>query len=289
MKYTRLVEKYLDGELKGEELSSFEREILKNPEVAEEVERVRNLDAFSRKHFDVLTSTRDLLEDTDDMNYSAEECSFNDDLENIKIQKIYESDPDYLDFRKKVKTISLKNYLRVTTKDKVLVPGYIIWLVAASFAILLAFTFLNIFTGNKPGDNHDIFANFYNPYPADLVVRNTTDVPDDLFTKGLDEYNLYNFGSALSYFNSVESGNIKNNSINLLKGICLIETGDFEAGIQEFGKLTGDPVLNDYGLWYTGLCYIELGLPEKARDLFKELSGRDGYFEKTAKRILKDL
>ena len=46
MKYTWLVEKYLEGELKGEALRKFELEILRKPEVAKEVEKIRSMNNF---------------------------------------------------------------------------------------------------------------------------------------------------------------------------------------------------------------------------------------------------
>lgn len=289
MKYTRLVEKYLDGEMKGMELSNFERDILKNPEVAEEVERVRSLDEFSRKQFAVLASGQDLLEDPEDIAHCIEEFSVKDDLERLKIQKIDESDPDYLDFRKKVRSVSLQNYIKVTTKNKVLVPGYVIWIAAACFALLLSFSLLKIFTGNHPADMHELYARFYNPYPADLLTRSMANIPADPYAMGLDEYQNSNYGSALAWFNTVESGSIKNKAIYLLKGICLMETGNFEAAILAFVNLSGDPVLNDYGQWYTGLCYVKLKMPGKARELFTELSNREGYYKKVSDQILKNL
>jgi hypothetical protein len=289
MKNTWLVEKYLDGELTGEELSNFELEILKNPEVAEEVERVRSLDAFSRKQYGILASTQELLEDPEDMPHYLEEYSLKYDLESLKIQKISESDPDYQDFRKKVKAISLQNYLKVTTKNKILVPGFIIWIAAACFALLLAISLLYVFTGSKPENLHDVYASFYNPYHADHLVRDKAYVPADPYNIGLDEYLKSNYGLALSYFNEVESGSINYKSIYLLKGICFMETGNFENAILAFKNLLDDPVLNDFGQWYTGLCYIELQLPGKARELFKELSRREGYYRKMSKQVLKSL
>jgi tetratricopeptide (TPR) repeat protein len=289
MKNTWLVEKYLDGELTGEELSNFELEILKNPEVAEEVEHVRSLDAFSRKQYGIFSSTQELLEDPEDMFRSLEESSLKYDLESLKIQKISESDPDYQDFRKKVRTISLKNYLKVTTKNKILVPGFIIWIAAAGFALLLAVSLLNVFTGSKPENLHDVYASFYKPYPADLLVRDQVYAPTGPYTMGRDEYMKSNYGLALSYFNEVESGSINYKSICLLKGICFMETGNFENAILAFRNLSDDPVLNDLGQWYTGVCYIELQLPDKARELFKELSGREGYYRKMSGQVLKSL
>jgi hypothetical protein len=289
MKYSRLVEKYLEGEMKGEELRSFELEILKNPEVAEEVERIRSLNAFAKKQYSLLSSEHDLLEDPGNMAGSLEESSMKNDLESMKIHKINESDPGFMDFRDKVKAVSLKTYLRYTTKNKILLPGYVIWIAAACVTILLAFPLIKHFTTSKPGNLHDVYASFYNPYPADLLKREKTYITDDQYTKGLNEYLNSNYGSALSYFNEAESGNVINKAIFLLKGICLMETGDFQNAILSFRNLYGDPDLNDYGQWYTGLCYIGLNMPDKARELFKELSGREGYYRKMSGKVLKSL
>ena len=158
MKYTWLVEKYLEGELKGEELHNFELEILKNPEIAEEVERIRNLDAYSRKQYDLLTATHELLEDPDDIQLSVEEAVIKNDLESLKIQEISENDPDYHDFRKKVRAVSLRNYLKATAHNKILVPGYAIWTAAACFILLLTFTLLSNFTDKENKNRHDVYA-----------------------------------------------------------------------------------------------------------------------------------
>ena len=289
MKYTWLVEKYLDGELKGEELHNFELEILKNPEVAEEVERVRNLDAFSRKHFATLTAAQTLLEDTSEIPNPLDEASWKNDLESMKIQKINESDPEYQDFRKKVKAVSLIHYLKITAKNKIIVPGYIIWTAAACFALLIAISLLSVLNNNNTENLHSVYASFYDPYPADLVARDKTLVPADPFTMGLNEYLKSNYGSALSYFNEVGTANEINKSIYLLKGICLMETGKYENAILAFSSLSDDPILNDFGQWYTGLCYLQLEQPDNARGLFKEISLRKGYYRNLSRMVLKSL
>jgi hypothetical protein len=289
MKYTRLVEKYLDGELSGEELRKFELEILKNPEVAEEVERIRNLNAFARKQYSLLTSAEELLEDPDISLLSIDESVVRDDLETLKIHRITEMDHDYQDFRKKVKAVSLKNYLKTTAKSKILIPGYAIWLAAACFILLLTFPLLNILTSREPENLHNVYTSFYEPYRADLLVRNKTSVPDDRYKKGLNEYMNSNYRSALSYFNEAESEDILNNSIYLLKGICLMETGNYEPAILTFNNLSNNPVLKDHGQWYTGLCFLELKQSDKAREIFREMSRREGYYKNMSKKVLKKL
>jgi hypothetical protein len=289
MKYSRLVDKYLEGEMKGEELRNFELEILKNPEVAEEVERLRSLNSFAKKQYEILSSTHELLEDPENMADSLEESSMKNDLESMRIHKINESDPGFMDFRKKVKAVSLKTYLRYTTKNKILIPAYVIWIAAACITILLAFPLIKHFTSDKSVNLHDVYASFYNPYPADLLLRDKSYVEDDIYKKGLNEYLNSNYGSALSYFNEVESLPTINKSIFLLKGICLMETSDFQNAVLAFRNLTGDPVLNDYGKWYTGLCYLKLEMPDEASELFKELAGRKGYYSRMSGKVLKKL
>jgi tetratricopeptide (TPR) repeat protein len=289
MKYTWLVEKYLEGELRGEELRNFELEILKNPEVSEEVERIRNLDVFSRKQYALLTTTHELLEDLNDIHPSLEESLLNKDLESMKILEISESDPDYQDFRKKVKAVSLRNYLKTTAKNKILVPGYALWITAACFMLLLTFTLLSIFTDKENKNLHNVYASFYQPYQADLLVRNNSSVETDPYMMGLSDYVKSNYGRALTFFDEVESGNEINKSIYLMKGICLMETGKYEDAILAFGFLSDDPVLNDYGQWYTGLCFLKLEQPDKARELFRVMSSREGYFRDMSERVLKRL
>lgn len=289
MKYTWLVEKYLEGELKGEELHNFELEILKNPEIAEEVELVRNLDAFARKHFTTFTASRALLEDPGEMPDHLDEASLKNNLESLKIQKIDESDPNYHDFRKKIRAVSLKHYLKITAKNKVIIPGYIIWTAAACVTLLIAVSLPGIFNRNKSENLHSVYASFYAPYPADLLARGKTLPPADPYTMGLNEYLESNYESALSYFNEVGAENEINKSIYLLKGICLMETGNFKNAIIAFSSLSDDPILNDFGKWYTALCYLELEQPDNARKLFREISQREGYYRNLSRMVLKSL
>ena len=67
MKYTWLVEKYLEGELSGEAFRKFELEILRKPEVAEEVERIRSMQKFMQHQHSKLMDSSGLIEDYEDL------------------------------------------------------------------------------------------------------------------------------------------------------------------------------------------------------------------------------
>ncbi|KPK80615.1 MAG: hypothetical protein AMS27_16655 [Bacteroides sp. SM23_62_1] len=290
MKYLWLVEKYLEGEMKGEELRHFELEILRNPELAEEIEQVREMDAFSRKQYAKLISTSELVEDLEDMDHVLDESLMRSDLESLEIRKISPHDNEFHDFREKVKAAGLRKEIKEKQKNKVLISRNIILVSAASIAILLAFSLTLLFTRSSVTNLETVYEKFYQPYPADLLIRDLNGTAKDLYHLGLSEYQQANFGMALTYFNQIPQESEMNNAIYLLKGICLMELKQFDNAILAFNNLDDDPVLSIYGNWYRGLCYIKLNKPELAKDELLLISARqDSHFKKTVKTLLKSL
>lgn len=289
MKYTWLVEKYLEGEMKGEELRHFELEILRNPDLADEIEHVRQMDAFSKRQYTKLLSTSELVEDYDDMQNVVDDSLIKSDLENLEIRKISKNDPEFHDFKEKVKTSSFRKEIKEKHKNKILVPRNTILVAAASFAVLLAFSLITLFIKSSPGNPEVLYEKFYEPYPADLLVRDINTLADDPYQLGLLEYHQANYGMALTHFNQVPPGSEINNAIFLLKGICFMELQQFDMAILSFNSLNNDPVLSIYGKWYKGLCYVKMDNPERARDELLLISEHDRYFKRAVRKFLKSL
>ena len=88
MRYTWLVEKYLEGELSGEALHKFELEILRNPEAARELERVRSLQKFMENHHAIMSSRSGLIENFDDVENVIPEHEIAEEMEELKIRKV---------------------------------------------------------------------------------------------------------------------------------------------------------------------------------------------------------
>lgn len=289
MKYIWLVEKYLEGEMKGEELSRFELEILRNPELANEVERVRKLDLFARNQYARLRDTLELVEDYNDMQNVVDYSLLGDDLESLQIRKISNNDPEFNDFREKVKAASLRKQVRENFRNKIMISRKAILIAAASFAFLLAFSLIAVFTRSAHNNPALAYESFYEPYPADLLVRDLVITTADPYQSGLSEYQQANYGMALNHFNRIPPESEANNAIFLLKGVCYMELKQFESAMICFDSIMNDPVLSDYGKWYKGLCYIKLGEPGHAREVFSQITEQGGHFSKQAKNILKSL
>lgn len=288
MKYTWLVEKYLEGELQGKELSDFEILILKDPAVAEEVENIRKLNAFCIEQHSKLKSKGALREDFNDPQHISGEDEILNDLDGLRIKKISDT-AGYQDMVRKI-----KKTIREESPDKkqariFFLVKHSFWLTAASFALILTVSVFLLSRSNRDSDPQVIYRQFYQPYSPELTVRNTESALADDYLSGLDEYRNGYYSKALEYFNaslSVDPGNL---SVYLFKGISLMELGDYRQALTVFGQLSGDPILDEYGRWYSGLCFLRLDRPDEARKIFKGLKKQDSYFSSQSRSVLKQL
>jgi len=287
MKYTWLVEKYLEGELQGEELREFELKILRDPEVAKEVEEIRKLHAFTAEQLGKKFADN-LLEDEDPA-HTIQDEDLEIDMNNLKITKLSDEDVDFQKFRQKVKSASLEYQVRENRKSKIIFNRKVFWGAAAAIVILFALSLTGIVMTHGNKDLLVIYSEYYQPYPYSNTVRDTEPVTKDLFDLGTEAYVNANFGLALDYFNRVAADSPSYTTAFLFKGICYMETDQYEKAIQSFNQLSGNRILNEYGEWYRGLCYIRLKDRENARNEFEDIAERGGYYSKKARSILKRL
>ena len=287
MKYTWLVEKYLEGELHGDELRDFELEILRNHNVAKQVEEIRKLHAFTGEQINK-KFIDNLLEDEElDRKFPNEEIQA--DMNDLKIRKLNPEDTEFQKFKQKVKSASLDYQIHENEKDKIVLNKRMFWGAAAMLAILLCFSLTTILLTNNKKDLQVIFSEYYQPYPYNPGVRTMETVSQDDFDMGAEAYINANYGLALDYFNQVSADSPSYSTTFLFKGICFMEMDQFDQAIQSFNQLSENRILNEYGEWYRGLCYIRLNEPDQARNEFEKIIQKEGYYSKQAKSILKGL
>lgn len=107
------------------------------------------------------------------------------------------------------------------------------------------------------------------------------------FQKGINAYNQQLYDDALTFFNLVEKTDTFYTRSQLFTAIIKMEKGDYNNAIELLTNVT-DPTLQNEIYWYSGLCYIQLGQPEKARTELQKLKGTS-YREKDVKELLKEL
>jgi len=289
MKYTWLVEKYLEGELSGEALRKFELEILRKPEVAEEVERVRSMNHFMKEQHIKFQDSIGLIEDYEDNKNVIDEEIIRQDLDGLRVRKISSDQKKVNDLKTKLTESKVSLTLVDQQSNKVLVRKISVWLAAASVAILMV-TSISLLTG-KSGtvDYMAAYQQFYSAPQADLLVRDIGQVIDNTYNLALDQYDQKKYEMAFQLFNDIPEESPPNIHYYLYKGITAMELGDFQVAVKLFANLMSDPVLKHEGMWYLGLSYIALEDIPAARAVFKEIIASDGYYKKQAKKLLRSI
>ncbi len=289
MKYTWLVEKYLEGELSGEALRKFELEILRKPEIAEEVERVRSLNHFMQEQHSKFQDSIGLIEDYDDIENVIDEENIRQDLDGLKVRKISTDQKDIIDFKTKLTESRMSHALSDQQSNKILVKRVSVWLAAASLAILVVTSSLLLMGKNGPVDYMAAYQQFYNAPEADVPVRSPASETGDPYTLALQMYNQADYERAFLLFNSIPEESVYNNAYYLYKGLSAMELGDFQVAIGLFDKLETDLVRKHEAIWYKGLCYLGMEDLPAARTVFKEIISTNGHFKSSAKSLLKSI
>ncbi|KPL14516.1 MAG: hypothetical protein AMS23_03215 [Bacteroides sp. SM1_62] len=289
MKYTWLVEKYLEGELSGEALHKFELEILRTPEVAEEVERVRSMNHFMQEQHQKLKDSIGLIEDYEDSENVIDEEVIRQDLESLKVRKISAKQKDVIDIRAKLTESRISHALTNQQSNKVLVRKVSVWLAAASVAILLATASLLLIGKKGPVDYMAVYKQYYSAPLADISERSSTLGPNSTYAMALREYNQASYEIAYQLFDDIPEASVHNNYYFLYKGITAMELGDFQAAIELFDHLMTDPVRKHKAMWYAGLSYLGLEDARTARSVFKDIVKTDGHFKKQARMLLRSI
>ena len=178
MKYTWLVEKYLEGELSGEALRKFELEILRKPEVAEEVERVRSMHQYLREQHSKYIDSIGLIEDYEDSENVIDEQLIRQDLEGLKVRKISADHKVIAAFQTKLTESRISRTFTDRQSNKVLVRKAVVWLAAASVATLLVLSSVLLTGKNASVDYMAVYDKFFTVYPVDISARSTESMED---------------------------------------------------------------------------------------------------------------
>ena len=289
MKYTWLVEKYLEGELSGEALRKFELEILRKPEVAEEVERVRSMHYFMQEQHSKLQDSIGLIEDFDDMENVVDEETIRQDLDGLLVKKISAGQKEVIDLNTKLTETKVSHTLVEQRSKKVLVRKVSVWLAAASVAILLGLSF-SLIIGNSQADYMAMYEQHYAAPEADLGVRGVLSGTDyGLYSKAKGFYNGQDYEKAYQYFDDLKASPPEP-VYYLYYGNSAMALGDHQKALEIFENLKNSGTsINVEAEWYRGLCHLALENQDAARKVFEHIVSIEGHNYKQAKKILRKI
>jgi hypothetical protein len=289
MKYTWLVEKYLEGELSGEALRKFELEILRTPEVAEEVERVRSMNHFMKEQHSKFQDSIGLIEDYEDSENVIDEEIIRQDLDGLKVRKISNDQNNASDLKTKLTESKISHTLVDQRSKKVLVRKVSVWLAAASIAALMV-TSITLVTGKGGSvDYMAVYEQFYSAPIVDLGDRGINPEIEDTYYQARVQYDQKNYEMAYPLFEKISEESLPEIKYYLYKGVTAMELGDFKVALKSFENLLSDDVQKHEGMWYIGLTYIAMDDIPNAQQKLKEIIATDGYYKKEAKKLLRKI
>lgn len=282
MNYSEEIDNYLDGELQGNELRQFENELLMNPELAEAVDKFRNLYDFIRQqHAKMMSGTG--------KKYRIEDQEINELIDTYRLKNGEEEPEDEKLFRKKLEN-AYRNHIQNTRKHG-LMKTRRIWFAAAAIGLLIIVTSVIYYLQNKTYSNERLYSMYYEPYNKNIFTRIESGEPEGIFMQAMIKYADEDYENALDLFKRVPSTDDLILPAHFYSGISFMQTGQYHEAASSFLFIIKhlDNELIYQSEWYLGLCYLKTNETDKAFTQFKKITGSNSIYKENAEDILKNI
>jgi hypothetical protein len=251
---TELIERYIEGELQGEELEKLENRIKSDPEFASEVKLHRELDEFLRNKFDYIQKR--------------------EQLEHIYEEVILKKRKSDIQTVEPAKTSSLKWYYKV----------------AAGIALLIGIAAILFFT-LRPPKNERLYAQYFKVYDASEIVRGDVQPGESPFKTAMDAYTKKDFETSYKLLDEVCSIDKENSEAFFFKGISAMKIEKFDTAVTSFKVvLSSTSLYIDAAEWYIALCYLGKNDISNAKKVFQHIIiNPNNFYKDKACSLLKDI
>jgi hypothetical protein len=260
----KLVQKYLDKEMSGEEIKAFEEELKVNPDLYEEL-------LF---HKEVDSAIKELIE------------------ENMFLKNLEIAHDSYLKTMKKggKTNIFSRKFAFMPEEDRPKTRP-VVWYAAAAAATLIigSAAFFAIQSG---GDSPDrLYAEYKIPYEIGGVQRSGSNTTEDLYMTALALFEQKDYKACIANFDKlIAQGNVKP-SVYYYKGLALLETDNAREAIKNLKIIAGNnqSELQQEAEWFLGLAYLKAEDVVNAKIQFAHIEKLYKYYKVKAREILDKL
>jgi tetratricopeptide (TPR) repeat protein len=137
----------------------------------------------------------------------------------------------------------------------------------------------------------EIIEKYYSPYEAPSTTRSGAIVSFEDYNTALEYYKIGDFRKAAVYFSKVLDREPDNMGSALLNGISNYEIKNYPEAEGSFKKVIVDDnsYFVDHAQWYLGLCYVQTGETQKAKDQMSLVDKSNSIYSKKARKILRSL
>ncbi|KPK84095.1 MAG: hypothetical protein AMS27_10915 [Bacteroides sp. SM23_62_1] len=282
MDYTELFDRYLDGQLKGEELEDFENRLETDPELKNELEQFRILNAVAENS----VGGNENEEIEDEIDKETEKLS-TDDISEFGKENRDLSDSDLDDFKEILKEAENSYFHHSKSRYKEI---RIIWYASAAVLIIALSTASFLFVRESQQRKADLFAYYYEPYIKSDQIFELTRTNDD-FYYAIKVFEAGDFSRATLLFRNLSDSSELQVYALFYDGLTSIELGRWEDAIHSFQQAIGcgESQMDASIRWYLGLCYLRIDDDESAKKQFEVLSSEKNPYTIKARKILRIL
>ena len=259
MKSTILIEKYLDGTLKGNKLKDFE----KNMNNSDELKKL----VIIHKEVNESIECEDVIRFRNKLDY---------------IYSLFRKSENH---KEKDSVIGLRqqNKVGLFVKYRLLIAASI------SLFIIIGALFFYMLKA-KEYTNDELFSMYYQPYTHDISRGSDSHILSDL-ESAIILYDNFNYQQAHKEFSFINEQYDENYLAKFYYGLTCIEMEEFDKAIQQFENIleNWESPFVYHAEWYLLLCYLKNNNKEKALILLQTIEQGNKYYKKRAEEILHEL
>jgi len=258
MKSTILIEKYLDGTLKGEKLKAFIHRLKNDTELQE----------FVALHREVNDSIRE------------------EDISRFK-NKLNKA---YLMFRRSESRGEKESMQEIKSSHWKLSVRKRMLLVAAGLTLIIIVSVLFYKLRDKESTCDKLYTMYYHPYVSDITVRSETFEVDETGNSIL-LYNRGKYKEAYDNFIHLVDANSEYYLAQFYLGLACMELNKFDEAIMQFKNVL-ENYENPYiyhSQWYLALCYLKTNSKQEAEAILEAIISADTYYRTKAEELLERL
>lgn len=248
--------KYVDHELKDEEIKAFEQKLVNDSSLLDKVHLFQ------------------------EVNSALEDERYYDFLHKLKKIQIAYQDTD-----SKRKDPELVIMPPRSFKSK------IHWYYPSAAAIGLIFIVSAFFyVNNLRPSNEKLYNDYYHKYDANIVTRSEPTSQNDLIT-AIQLYDRGSYSEAISYFSRILNSDETNIAAHFFLGVTYMETNSFSKAIDHLRIVISRPdtIFLEQAEWYIALCYLRTNQTVLAIKILTKISNSKNFYKLLASDLIKKI
>lgn len=271
--------RYLDGEMKGEELTDFEREVRNDARLAELVEEIRRLQELAAR---AIVSGGDPESNLDGL--------IRADIHEM-VREYREGKSGAVEFGRIAKEAE-EAYFKGKSGNRTLSVRRMqaAWYSIAAILIIggiLTIALLRPFSRQTPSM---IYAEYAGTYTLSEEMAELTRSDDDLLF-AIEVFEARDYERSTVLFSMLADSSVRRELALLYLGHSYMGLNRTDMAVETYKEvlMTANGALLEDARWYLAICHLKRGDADDAASLLEALISSDTPYSSSAKRILRDL